>query len=156
MKIKKDQITGLVLIIVGLVFAYMTFQFKKPMTPEYPGPMLFPLIAVFGFVVCGLGIFLTSTFSKKEEQVFLMKEGWIKVIVTFIILCVYVFLMKYFGYLVVTPFVLFALSTIFAKGDGKEAKLVSRIVFSILFSILVYLLYVHVFSLTLPSGIFFD
>ena len=155
MKIKKDQITGLVLVLLGLAVAVLVSQFKKEMTAAYPGPKLFPLIAAFGFVVCGMGIFLTSTVDKKEEKVFLAKTGWLKLAVLFALMCAYIFFMKYFGYLIVTPFVLFAASTLIAKGGNVKSSLVGRIVFSVVFSVIVYVMYVHMFSMTLPSGILF-
>ncbi|MGE4353380.1 MAG: tripartite tricarboxylate transporter TctB family protein [Oscillospiraceae bacterium] len=156
MKVKRDQITGAGLIILGIAIAVLVSRFKMPMTAAYPGPKLFPLIAVFGFVICGLGIFLNSTFSNKPEKAFLMKEGWLKVGIAFAILCTYIFLMKYLGYLVVTPFALFAFSTLFARGGNVQSKLLYRIVFSVLFTLIIYVLYVNVFSLTLPRGLLFD
>lgn len=155
MKLKRDQITGIVLMVLAIAVTVLVFQFKKPMTAAYPGPKLFPLISAFGFAVCGLGIFITSTLSKKEEQVFLMKEGWIKVGLTFLILCVYVFLMKYLGYLIVTPFTIFAFSTLFAKYGKVQSKILYRIIFSVAFSVFVYVMYVNVFGMTLPSGSLF-
>ena len=67
-KIRRDHVTGLALIILGVVVAVLVMQFKKPMTAAYPGPKLFPLIAAFGFVACGLGIFIEGCLSKKEEK----------------------------------------------------------------------------------------
>lgn len=152
MKIKRDQIMGLLLILAGIAVAILVSQFKKDMTAVYPGPKLFPLIGAFGFVVCGLGIFVGSCLSKKEEDVFLVKAGWIKVFTTFAILCVYVLLMKYLGYMIVTPFVVFALECLIAKGGGGEIRSLRFAIFAILFTIIIYVMYVMVFGLTLPSG----
>ena len=156
MKVKRNQVTGLALIIIGLVFGYLTMQFDKPMTAAYPGPKLFPLIAVFGFIVCGLGIFIEGTFGKKEEKPFLSKTGWGKVVSMFLILVVYVFLMKYLGYLIVTPFALFATSTLIARGQDQHPRLRSRIIYSVAVTLLIYAMYVIAFGMTLPSGLLFD
>lgn len=155
MKVKRDQLTGIVLMILAVAITVLVFQFKKPLTAEYPGPKLFPLISAFGFAVCGLGIFLNSTFSKKEEQAFLLKEGWIKVAITFSILCLYVFLMKYFGYMIVTPFAIFAFAAVMAKFGNAHPKLIHLIIFSLGFSVFIYVMYVNVFGMTLPSGSLF-
>lgn len=156
MKIKRDQITGLFLVVLGAVVAVLVSQFKTPMTAAYPGPRLFPLISAFGFIVCGIGIFFTSTFSNKAEKVFLVKKGWMKVLLLFALLCVYVLMMKYLGYLIVTPFVLFAFSTIIAKDGKSSPKVLYRVIFSVGFTLLIYLMYVNVFGLALPAGLLFE
>ncbi|MGI6028477.1 MAG: tripartite tricarboxylate transporter TctB family protein [Candidatus Heteroscillospira sp.] len=156
MKIKKDTITGLLLIALGAVIAVMVSKFRYGMTWEYPGPKLFPLIAVFGFVVCGAGIFLSSIFGHKEDKVFLTGAGWLKTLSLFVMLALYILGLKYLGYMIVTPFVLFIFCTIIARGGDVKASLIGRIIFSVVFTLLIYVVYVHVFNMTLPTGIFFD
>ena len=83
MKVKRDQLTGAVLVIAGLVFAYLISQFKTPFTAAYPGPSLLPGIGAFGLIVCGAGIFVQGCLKKDAEKVFLSKKGWIRVGITF-------------------------------------------------------------------------
>lgn len=157
MKVKRDQITGALLIALGIAIATLTSQFRTEMTAAYPGPKLFPLIAAFGFIVCGAGIFIGSLFSKKGEEVFLTKAGWIKVAAIVACLCLYILLLKYVGYMICTPFILFAFCTIIAKGDGdRKVGSIGRIVFSVIFTAFIYVIYIHVFGMTLPAGILFD
>jgi len=152
--IKKDQITGVTLVLLGLVIALLVSKFRIDFQPEYPGPRLFPLISVFGFVVCGMGIFIKNIKSKKEEKIFLKKDGWIRAGVTFGILILYVLTMMWLGFLITTPLVVFSLVTLFDR--EKKSALLNRIVFSVLFSLAVYIAYVYVFGLRLPSlNIFF-
>ena len=155
-RIKRDQVTGLALMLIGVIVVILVMQFKKEMTAAYPGPKLFPLIAATGFLICGLGIFLEGCFGKKAEKPFLNGEGWKKVGLMFIILVAYVFLMKYLGYLIVTPFALFAFTTLIAWGGKVESKLLPRIIYSIVVTILIYLMYVTAFGMTLPTGLLFD
>jgi hypothetical protein len=150
MRVKRDQITGTALVLLGLVIAWLVSQFRIDFKPEYPGPKLFPLIAVFGFVACGLGIFIKSTVSGKEEKVFMVKSGWIRVGAAGGILVLYVFMMTWLGYLIVTPFAVFFLTGLFAQ-EKKSAPL-SRVVFALLFSFVVYAVYVYAFGLSLPRG----
>lgn len=79
MKIKRDQLTGAVLILLGIVVFMMTTSFSIPITGAYPGPRMLPTIAAFGFAVCGLGILVNGTMSKKEEKVYMVKAGWIRI-----------------------------------------------------------------------------
>jgi len=153
MKVKRDQLTGAALFLLGIVIAILVSQFRIGFKPGYPGPMLFPLISVFGFIICGAGIFLQSTFGKEEEEVFLLKEGWLRLGISFVILTAYVLALSVAGFLIATPFALFAISTMYAKGQTSQRKY--RIIFSIGFTLLVYVIYEFAFGLRLPGGILF-
>lgn len=156
MKIKRDQVTGLVLIILGVVFGVLVSQFKKPFTPEYPGPMLLPGIGVFGLIVCGAGIMVSGFRQKDKDKTFVSKVGWVRMLVTFAILCLYIFAMKYLGFLVVSPFVLFAITTYFSAASGIKTKLWVNIVFSVVVAVFIWFMYVQLFGMTLPDGILFE
>lgn len=153
MKLKRDQLTGTVLVILGIVVFAMTTTFSIPITAAYPGPRMLPTIAAFGFVVCGLGIFVESTISKKDEKTFLLKDGWIRVILTLIVIAAYIAGMTLAGYLIATPIILYVLTTMFAKSSKTSVK--GRIIFSVVFSLVVYVIYVYAFGLTLPGGMLF-
>lgn len=150
MKLKRDQITGAVLVLLGIVVAAMVSRFKVPFLASYPGPKALPMIAVVGFIVCGIGIFVESTKSTKEEPVFLVKEGWIRVLVSVGILALYILGMKYLGYLITTPIVCYALTTLYAKGSNSTVK--GRLIYTILFTAAIYVIYVYAFGLGVPSG----
>ena len=159
MKFKREQVTGLVLMLLGVFFGYLTSQFSKPFTPEYPGPKLMPSIAGFGLVVCGFGVFVNGCIQNKKgvaDKVFLNKEGWKRVLLTFALLCAYVFAMKYVGFLVATPIVVFIITSYFAKASGYEVKLWVRILFAVLVAVLIYCMYVPLFGMTLPDGLLFE
>lgn len=156
MKIKRDQITGLVLMALGVFFAVLISQFKTPFTAAYPGPSLLPGIGVFGLIVCGAGTFISGCRQKKEDAVFVTKEGWIRILVTFAILCAYVLGMKFLGFLIVTPIVFFIIVTYFAKSSKVESKLWVRIVFALAVTVIVWLVYVQLFGMTLPDGELFS
>lgn len=154
MKGKRDQITGAVLVILGIVVFLMTTTFSIPVTSSYPGPRMLPDIAAFGFVVCGLGIFIESIVSKKEGTSYLTKEGWLKVVTVFLIIAAYIAGMLVAGYLIATPVILYIMTTLFARGSNSTTK--GRIMFSVLTAVIIYLIYVFAFGLTLPSGLLFS
>lgn len=156
MKIKRDQVTGLVLIIVGIVFLIMVIQLKKPFTAAYPGPKLLPGIGVFGLIVCGAGIFVNGCIQSEKDKEFVNIRGWMRIIISFVLLCVYVFAMKYLGFITVTPFVLYAITTYFAKESKIESKLWVHIVFAAAVTAVIYLMYVPLFGMTLPTGLLFE
>ncbi len=150
MKLKRDQITGIALILLGIAVAVMVSQFKVPFSVTYPGPKALPMIAVFGFVICGAGIFAESAKSTKEEPVFLVKEGWIRILISTGILALYILGMKYLGYLIATPITCYALTTLYAK--GSETTLKGRILYTVLLTLIIYVIYVFAFGLGVPAG----
>ena len=156
MKIKRDQLTGVLLILTGIFFAVLISQFKTPFTTSYPGPALLPGIGVFGLIVCGAGIFVNGCRQKDADTVFLSKADWLRVLITFVVLCLYVLAMKYLGYLIVTPFLLYGLTTYFAKASGMNTRLWVRIVFSIVVAVAIWAMYVPLFGMTLPEGLLFE
>ncbi len=156
MKIKRDQIAGAVLVIIGLVFAFLISQFEKPFTMAYPGPKMLPSIGVFGLVVCGAGVFVNGCKQTAATAVVVDKSGFLRIAATFAILCGYVLAMKYVGFLIASPIVLYVLTTYFSKASKLPTKLWARIVFSIAVSVLVYVMYVPLFGMTLPGGVLFE
>lgn len=155
MKIKRDQITGLALSLFGVVIFALISQFKTPFTPSYPGPALLPGIGAFGLIVCGIGIFVKGCCQKDADVLFLTRQGWLRVLISFASLCVYVFAMKYLGYLIATPFLLYGIITYFAKSSGLIPKLWARAVFSVVASAAIWVMYVPMFGMTLPKGLLF-
>ncbi len=151
--LKRDQIIGLGLIVLGVIFGIMTSRFPVAFTPEYPGPKAVPGLAVIGLIVCGLGIFIESTRKQGEEKAFFGKEGWKKVIISFVVLILYILGMKYLGYMISTPILLYVVATMFAK--GQTARVWAKILYSIILTVLVYLVYVQLFGLALPRGVIF-
>lgn len=150
MRLKRDQITGAALVLLGIVVAVMVSGFRVPFSASYPGPKALPMIAVVGFIVCGAGIFVESTRSQKEEPVFLVKEGWIRVLVSIGLLALYILGMKYVGYLIMTPIICYALTTLYAKGSDSTLK--GRLIYTVVLTAVIYIIYVFAFGLGVPTG----
>lgn len=154
MKIKRDQVTGAVLILLGLATFFMTMDFSMPITAAYPGPRMLPTIAAVGFVVCGLGILVEGILSKKEEKVYMVKTGWLRIGATLGVIAGYIGAMTAVGYLIATPVILYILTTMFARGSNSTWK--GRVVFSVAVALVIYVVYVYAFGLSLPSGMLFE
>lgn len=156
MKVKRDQITGLVLVILGAVVFIMASQFKKPLTAEYPGPKLMPFIAAFGLVVCGMGIFVKGCKQKEADKLPVNGKGMIRIVVTFAVLCLYIFGMRFLGFLIVTPFLVFGLTLYFAKASGVEVKIWVAALFALAVTGIIWAMYVPLFGMELPVGELFE
>ena len=152
-KIKRDQIVGAISVILGIIILVMISGYSVPFSASYPGPKALPGIAAFGFIICGIGVFVEGTLSKKEDKPYMPKHGWPKMGLTVLVLCLYVLLEKYIGFVISTPIATFVLVTMFAKGSGS--KLLTRIIFAVAVTIVIYVVYVVAFGMSLPSGILF-
>jgi hypothetical protein len=155
-KVKRDQITGIVLVILGIIVFGLISQFKKPLTLEYPGPRLMPGIAAFGLIVCGLGTFVNGCRQKEADKVELTKLGLLRVVITFAALWLYILGLQFLGFLITTPFLVFGLTTYFAKASNVETKLWVRIVFALAVTFVIWFMYVQLFGMELPVGSLFE
>ena len=156
MKVKRDQVTGLVLIILGIVFLVLISQFSKPLTAEYPGPKLMPGIAAVGLCICGLGVFIKGCRQKEEDAAVLPAGGLLRIIISFALLCLYIFGMKYLGYLICTPILLLVITTYFAKASKVETKWWQIVLYSLIVTAVIWGMYVALFDMELPIGLLFE
>jgi len=152
MKLTRDQITGTIIVLLGVFVFAMISTYSVPFRATYPGPKALPGLAAIGFVICGTGIFIEGC-KNKEQKAFLIKEGWIKLILNIVSIAVYILGMKYLGFFIATPVYLYVLSTWYAK--GYVTKPVSRIIFSVAVTLVIFLAYQIAFGYQLPTGIFF-
>lgn len=148
---KRDRIVGLIIFVVGVIFAVMTALITTPMTKGDPGPKLFPYIGSFGLIICGVGIFLQNM--DKSAKPFLEKEGWIKIGELFALFILYIIGMKYIGFLISTPIVLYIITALFA--EKKKVSVLKKCIFSIVITASVYLVFEKLLLVMLPAGILF-
>lgn len=156
MKVKRDQITGLALVVLGIVIFVLISQFKKPLTAAYPGPKLMPGIAALGLVICGLGVFVNGCRQKEPDKAIMSKAGVLRMLISFAALWLYILGLKYLGFLIVTPFLVYGLTTYFAVQSKAETKLWVRIVFAVGVTLVIWLMYVQLFDMELPIGELFE
>jgi len=150
-----EFLVSILLIAVGVVFAILTSGFGIDVKPDYPGPKLYPYIACFGLIVCGFGMLVQSIIKihKTGGERFLKREQWIKLGVVLGILIVYAGLLATIGFFIATPLACFALVTYFAREE--QTRLVQRILYALVFTGILYLVYNVLFGMKMPSGMLF-
>lgn len=150
MKVSRNQITGAVLVIVGVVVVILTIQFSTPMKAEYPGPKLFPLIASVGLIGLGIGIFFQKDDSNKIEISATMVK---RILLMLGIIILYILGLKYLGFLLSTPFFLYVVAWLFSKASVEnKSKWWHLLIFAVVATAAIYCMYVYAFSLRLPRG----
>lgn len=150
-KFSRDKLLAVVLFAIGLAYLVMTLSLKRFVTASRdPGPKIFPLIACIGLMICSVVIF----FQKKEEaEPFLNAKGWGKIIAALAIMTLYVVGLKYLGFLISTPPLLFGLVSLFQKGEN--IPIFKRLLFSVIASFVIYFVFVKMLKTILPRGIFY-
>jgi putative tricarboxylic transport membrane protein len=113
-----------------------------------PGPKLFPLIAGIGLLICAICILLQK---EKDEKPFLSKKGWLLILILAGSMGAYVVCLKYVGFLICTPFLLFGTSTLFST--DKKVPVVKRLGFSLVVPVILYVIFVKALNIQLPNGI---
>ena len=153
MKVNRDQFTGALIVLLGILVFISISGYRVPFTATYPGPKALPGLAGIGFVICGAGIFLNGCRkAASDAKPFLSKEGWIRLAISLGMLILYVVGMNFLGFWIPTVLFCFACSTYYAV--GYKTTLVQRLIFSVAVTVVMYLVYHTAFGYRLPAGFF--
>lgn len=154
MKCKRNTITGIVGIIAVIIcFIIMQSMRQVPNLIE-PGPRLMPTVGLLLILVSSIMLLINGIRDKKEEKPYFPEGGVKKLVFAYALLCVYGILLTLFGFLITTPFAMFAFVNML-KEDEKvtwwQAVLISIVVTAFLYG-----MFVIGFQIKLPSGILFN
>ena len=154
MKCKRNTITGIVgIIAVILCFIIMQSMRQIPNLIE-PGPRLMPTVGLILILVSSIMLLINGLRDKKEEKPYFPEGGVKKLVFAYALLCVYGIMLTLFGFLITTPFAMFAFVNML-KEDEKvtwwQAVLISIVVTAFLYG-----MFVIGFQIKLPSGILFN
>lgn len=147
---KKDRTVGLVSLVVGIIACIGTLQIKTSAAANFatdPGPRLFPMIASILLMVCGIGLIVKK---QEDEEPFLTAAQWKRLALLAVVFVAYVVGLNFVGFVISTPFMLYATMTMFA-GENK-LPLWAKLVYSVGVTAVVYLLFVVVFKANIPLG----
>ena len=150
----KEKITGLIITVFGLLIAIGTYQMKVSMVLAQgdPGPKLFLYIAAIGLILCGIGIVATSKNDKKMLKI--NKEELKRFTFLFMILVLYCAGLHFIGFIISTPIALAAL--VYILKMQKKVSPIGVIIFSIVFTAFLYILFRNFLSIILPEGILLE
>ena len=148
---RQDQLSSLVLFLIGLFIITASFSMLKIGSLLNPGPGLFPGLTGFLLIVFSLAILLRATFghTSEEKGVRSLWAGlnWPKVLYTTGVLLIYAIALNMIGFLIMTLLLLIFLLRIV---EPKKWKL--TITVSILASVISYLIFDRILQVQLPRG----
>lgn len=146
----KDRILGIVSVAFSILLAALTYFTVDPkirMAGD-PGSQIFPYGTALIFALAG--ICLVARKPVDEERVFLTGAQWKRLFSLFLAFCGYVLLIWLLGFLLATMVMLFVVSTMFAKGKGIPT--VQRVIYSVVMTVLIYVIFRYGLKVLLPSG----
>ena len=142
---------GMVFIILGIVVVMLTSQISKPVNLHEPGPRIFPYLCAAGLILCGTGLL----FEKKSEAgaLVLTKQGWRKLLSLGVVFVVYAIGIWAIGYFLASVIALWVTIQILSKRKVSAWK---AMLISVIFTILVYVIFQYGLHSMLPTGIIFQ
>lgn len=150
-KLYKDQVLGIIFVVIALVFTYLTTQLAESTLQGDPGPKIFPFVACFLMGASGIAMIVAP--SKKEGKKFLGKEEWKRLFTLYGVYVLYFVLLWVVGYRIAVPLVLLILSTLFSR--GTKTGWIKILIYTVGVSAALYVLYIIVMETRLPMGILF-
>lgn len=145
-----ERLFLLFLCIISAFLYFITFNFEVFEMDKYSlGPAFFPrLICIILFLIA-LILLIFSIKNKNCSKIKNKNPNLKYSVITIIFFIIYVFLIEKLGYL--TSTIIFMISIIFLL---KSKSLLINIIFSVIFSSVIYLLFSKGFNVSLPEGIF--
>ncbi len=146
---KRDQITGCIGLIMGILVAVATYLLPDSSMSSDIGPKFFPAICAVGLIVPGIGLLLKKSDGPVSKLTFGKRESKRLALISLLVIA-YVVAMDFIGFIIPTIIVQFVMCNMFAK--GVNVSLVSKILFAVVVTILIYLAFENLMSLQLPRG----
>lgn len=152
-KLTRDRLLGLVAIVFGITVLLMSMSVKSLIELTEPGPALFPRICGGGFILFGAMLVIRKP---KKEDPFLDKAGWLRALSVYVALLIYVLIgLEFLGYLISTPFLLFALYMMLADKEDRPNPLKMALL-ALVIGAAVYFFFTKAIGGILPRGRLFE
>lgn len=153
MKLNGKRVYCIFVAAFACLVLYLTSQLDSLFSPASTdvGPKFFPRAAAIGLIICAIGKFITE--GNAGKPVF-DRAGWKRIALIFVILTGYLLAMTVFGYLIATP--IFSAILVIAMKEDRKIKPARVILFSLLLTAVLYLVFVKLILVFLPEGILFS
>lgn len=153
-RLKKDRLLGIIVLLIAVFFAYFTSKLGATNFEGDPGPKMFPYMGSLFLSLCGIVLIVKP--DKREQKKFLSGDELKRAALLFGIYALFTIMMKYLGFVITAPIVLFIVSFLFSKISDPDAATKKRVIRSLIYSAAVtaalYLVYVVALDAKLPSG----
>lgn len=150
---KRDTVTGIVGIAAVLVLFLVMQTLRQVPNLIEPGPRLMPTVGLLVILLSSIMLLIHGIRDKAPEKSYFPKGGGRRTAFAFLELVIYAICLEVFGFLISTPFAMFAFVNTL-KGDEK-VKWWFNVLISIAVTAFLYAMFVLGFQIKLPVGILF-
>lgn len=152
----RDRISAVIVFLLSLFVIWQTSTIKSSLGKiaggNDPGSRLFPYAVAIIMGICAIGKFIMRGEPDKEPFVGGLK-GWLRFFKIIAILIVYVFLLPKTGYLLTTFLGTFSL--VYAMKDQHKINPVKTLIFAVITTAVLYLVFGTLLHIKLPVGSLF-
>lgn len=144
-----NQRISVTLFIIGIVYLILTYQL-----PSYPYTEIDADIipTVLGWILVGLSIVLffakDSETDEQKQRRNIPKKDLLAIVIVFAFLFVYVLFLEILGFVIMTALFIF-----FCSWFLGYKKHITNVIVSILFPVIIYLMFTEFLKISLPQGI---
>ena len=153
-KNKKDLGLGIFCILLAGWITSMALQLRATGYEGDPGPKMFPIMGAVIIAVCGIGLIIAP---EKQSKKFLTGQQWKAALSLFAVYIGFTVLFWLFGFIVTVPITLFVLTLMLSKLSMSDAslkkRLITSLIFGIVFGAVLYLAYVVGLGAKMPKGL---
>ena len=151
----------LMFILIGVVFLVKARAFPEPVGAEL-GPAVFPSLISWGMIILSSILLVKNIYqlismkTKDDLSEVILKEGK-RLLIVIPIIFLYILLISRLGFIVSTLLLLIILFNMLdlRKGATSIKTRMINVLIACLSTIVIYLLFVNIFSITFPQGILF-
>lgn len=149
MKVSNAGIGLALIMFAGWVFYYT--QSFPTLANGYPGPALFPRVLATLFLATGIVLVIQSIYRREKIRMLdtgtLTRTGMVNILIILVAIVFYMFFSEDFGFLLISPLLLFFLMKWF------KVKTILSAGVSLVITLAIYLLFAKVLLVPLPRGL---
>lgn len=153
--LKKDRVLSIILLAISMFFYFNVQKLKSTGYVGDPGPKMFPYLGIVVLIICAVILFIKP--ETKEQKQLLTKEQAVSAAKLLGVYALIFLLMWTVGYIITAPIILFILCYMFSKvsepGITLKKNVIRSIIYAIVLSAGLYLLYVVALKTQMPKGI---
>lgn len=157
---RKKLVSGIFLMVLACLYGFgIGFIEKKVQVSAYGNSRIIPVIAAVGLFICGIWITISAAKETKRPKMISepIKErrskvqGYIPVILTFVLLLLYAVGLSFTGFLIATPPYLFAQAILLLPSQKRSRKMFFGVLFfSVVSTAVIYFIFTGIFEMILP------
>ena len=151
MKLARNKVSGLAAVVLAVCYLAMAFKIPASTMVGDPGPRIYPVFA--GVLMLGSGICLFLRKPKESEtKPWMTGEQKKRMWGLYAMIVAFVILLGLCGYTLPTFCMLTAMCWLFAHSTGVKLPLWQAFAYGAVLTVLIWLLFTKVLSVTLPMG----